>query len=159
MKPTLFLAGALIFCSQAVQGHEIEGTLYLHDEQLPPMARTQIPFDSSFREGTGRTYVLWIAPDGAIAFHIEEARMKEDKAPLTEIWIIRAKERLKLPKEFEKVDVGTKDQIEGVEKLKGAFRVDWGSDSDYTIFLDVKGSKGIYRFKGFLYGGPGNEKI
>ena len=123
------------------------------------MARTQIPFDSSFKEGEGRTYVIWIAPDGAIAFHIEEARMKENKAPLTQIWIIHVKKELQLPKEFEKVDVGKKDQIEGVEKLSGPFLVDWGSDLDYTISLDAKGSKGIYKFKGFLYGGPKNKKI
>ena len=155
----MFIAGALVFCLTAVLGHEIEGTLYLKDKQLPPIARTQISFDSSFKEGTGRTYVIWIAPDGAIAFHIEEARMKEGKAPLTGLWIIQAKEKLTLPKEFEKTDVEKKDQIEGVEKLKGPFLIDWGNESDYTISLDAKGSKGIYKFKGFLYGGPKNKKI
>ena len=155
----MLIVAALISCSKAVLDHEIEGTLYLNDKQLPPMARTQISFDTSFREGKGRTYVLWIAPDGAIAFHIEEPRMKEDKAPLTGLWIIHAKERLELPKEFEKADIDKKDQIEGVEKLKGPFLVDWGSDVDYTISLDAKSSKGIYKFKGFLYGGPKNKKI
>jgi hypothetical protein len=159
MNRSLLLLGTLIVCSTTVPGHEIEGTLYLKDKQLPPMARTQIPFDTSFKEGKGRTYVIWIAPDGAIAFHIEEERMKEGKAPLTQLWIIQAKEKLQLPKEFEKTDVDKKDQIEGVEKLKGPFLVDWGSDLDYTISLDVKGSKGIYKFKGFLYGGPKNKKI
>jgi hypothetical protein len=159
MKQSILIAGALIFCSRALLGHEIEGSLYLNDKQFPPIARTQISFDTSFKEGKGRTYVLWIAPDGAIAFHIEEARMKEGKAPLTELWIIHAKENLQLPKEFEKTDVDKKDQIEGVEKLKGPFLVDWGNDLDYTISLDAKGSKGIYKFKGFLYGGPKNKKI
>lgn len=159
MKRLLVLVGALIICSKAVLGHEIEGTLSLNGKQLPTMARTQIPFDAAFNEGKGRTYVIWIAPDGAIAFHIEEARKKEGKAPLTGLWIIHAKEELQLPKEFEKADVAKKDQIEGVEKLTGPFLVDWGSDLDYTIFLDVKGSKGIYKFKGFLYGGPKNKKI
>jgi hypothetical protein len=159
MKQLMLIVGVLIFYSKAVLGHEIEGTLYLNDKQLPPITRKQIPFDTSFKEGKGRTYVLWIAPDGAIAFHIEEALMKEGKAPLTGLWIIRAKEELKLPKEFEKTDVDKKDQVEGVEKLKGPFLIDWGSDMDYTISLDAKGSKGIYKFKGFLYGGPKNKKI
>jgi hypothetical protein len=85
--------------------------------------------------------------------------MKEGKAPLTRLWIIQAKEKLMLPKDFETTDVDKKDQIEGVEKLKGPFLIDWGSDLDYTISLDVKGSKGIYKFKGFLYGRAKNKKI
>jgi hypothetical protein len=158
MRHLLVLLGAFLICSKAVSGHEIEGTLSLKDKDLPAMARTQIPFDTSEREVNGRTYVLWMAPDGAIAFHIEDARTKGGKDSLTHLWIVQG-DNLKLPKGFEKADIDKKDQIEGVEKLQGTFRVDWRTDLDYTIFLDVKGSKGIYKFKGYLYGGPQNKKM
>ena len=158
-RKLVYIVAILISFTVSVFAHEIEGILELDGKQLPTMTRTQIPYDASFKEASGRTYVLWIAPDGAIAFHIEKERMKEGKAPLIGVWIIRAKENLKLPRDFEKTDIAKKDQIDGVEKLAGPFLVDWGNDLDYTISLDVKGNKGMYKFKGFLYGGPKNKKI
>jgi hypothetical protein len=145
--------------STSVFAHEIEGVVTHQGTKLPEMKRTQIPFDSSIKETSGRTYILWIAPDGAIAFCVDPKLMEKEQAPLTHIWMIHAKEQLKIPEGFDSKEPKDKSDIEGVESMKGPFRIDWGNDLDYTIFLDVKGTDGKHSFKGYLYGSPQNKKI
>ncbi len=158
MRTISIIVGTVLW-SLIIAAHEIEGVAFYKGTALPAMTRTQIPFDVSIKETTGRTYVLWIAPDGAIAFHIDPQLMTTNKAPLTKVWMIEASERLTLPKDIAKTGLKNRGPVDGVEEMKGPFKVDWGNDLDYTIYLDVKGTNGVHGFKGFLYGSPQNKQI
>jgi len=144
---------------EASVGQEVEGIILSNGKKLPVIKRTQIPYSSSFKEAGGRTYILWIAPDGAIAFHIEPELMEQELSPLTHVWMIQAENKLKLPEGFESKSLDSKYKIPGVKSMKGKNRVDWGGDTDYTIYLKVSDLTGRYGFKGYLYGSSANKKI
>ena len=139
--------------------HEIEGSLSFNGKLLAKLPRTPISVASSSKTETGRIYVLWLAPDGAIAFHVDSKLAKLKKSPVTKVWMIQAKKPVVLPEGFEVAAIDKKGEVNGVETMLGATRVHWVNDLDYTIYMDAKGVGGKHAFKGHLYGGKHNKKI
>lgn len=158
MKIILTGLVALSFFSN-ISAHEIEGTLSFNGKPVATLPRTPISLSTSSKSETGRTYVLWLAPDGAIAFHINPELMKKRQTPLTNIWMINATKPATVPDGFDKAKLDKKADIDGVVAMGGENLTDWISESDYTIYMDAKGAKGKHSFKGFLYGSSNNRKI
>ena len=50
--------------------HEIDGLLTINGNELPRLNRAPIGVASGVGKEEGRIWVLWIAPDGALAFHV-----------------------------------------------------------------------------------------
>ncbi len=154
-----FLLPMLLLAAVA-HGHDIQGVLVRAGDSAA-IPRSTIPFDGFNKTPTGRLYTLWIAPDGALVFHLEKPW---DPVAFTtgggdrrfRLWIVEAPRRLALPDGFETVDADKIGGVPGVEELTGHIVIDWRSDNDYTIELDVKGAKGRFAFRGWLFGNPKN---
>lgn len=157
MKAIIVLA---VLVSGLANAHELQG-VFSRDGSKSEIPRTIIPLDGFKRVGDARVYKLWIAPDGAIVFHIEKPwdglKLDLNKPdPRFRIWLVEGKGNMQLPNGFEDLDSDKKGSIPEAEEWTGDISVSWKGDSDYTISLDVKGTKGRSAFKGHLFGSKKN---
>ncbi len=162
---TLRLCNILVLVAltpvSASRAHELQGS-FTTSGQKKELARQVIPVDSSVAVRGGRVFVLWLAEDGALAFFLKtphepskfEITQRDDRC---RVWIVEAATPLKLPRGFEHLASDEKSEQAYAEELIGNIKVEWKTDLDYVIALDVKGVRGKFSLNGYLFGNRRNK--
>lgn len=140
-----------------VQAHKMDGQLTGKGNNVT-VNKAQVSLSGFKKTDNGRVYELWIASRLVFAFYLEnpwesidgEFIVPDEKA---RYWIIEDTPNSPTMEAFYKALPDTRKEIKGVEELAGKANIQWHSENDYTMTLDLKGVAGIWSFKGSFYEG------